>query len=533
VCNDRVLHTEMTADKSNVSAVVAEHVSKTFPSQKALDDVTFEVKAGEVHALLGANGSGKSTLIKILSGFHVPDEGSEVRVEGKPLPFGAGGASHEAGLRFVHQTLALIPEFNAVENIALDTGYTRPRWLDWKAQAAESRRLLDRLGVEMDIWRPLSQCRAVERTAVAIARVINLDHGHVSCVVLDEPTSRLPEPEVEQLFRIIRELRDSGIAVVYVTHRMDEVPRIADRVSVLREGRMQATEPTRDVTRERLVELIVGQSVARHRVTSTVRKAADAELLRVDGLSAGSVRDVSLTLREGEILGVVGLAGSGHEDIARALVGALKWDAGSVWLKGKRLLRLDPRAALECGIALGLSNTMAGSAVREFTVAENVTMSSLGRHHPRLRPLRKRSERRAADRWISDLDVRPPDPNLHYKLLSGGNQQKVILARCLATAPSVLVLENPTAGVDVGARQVVYGLIAEEAKRGLGVVVCSEDLEDVLSTCHRVLVIRAGQVVAVVEGKLDDRQLMSLAAHGVDDGDSPLHTRDRRVLADA
>jgi ribose transport system ATP-binding protein len=520
--------------KSNVPAVVAEHVSKTFPSQKALDDVSVDVRPGEVHALLGANGSGKSTLIKILAGFHVPDEGSEVWVQGRLLPFGNGRASHDAGLRFVHQTLALIAEFNAVENIALDTGYTRPHWLDWNAQAAESRRLLDRLGVEMDIWRPLSQCRAVERTAVAIARAINLDRGHVSCVVLDEPTSRLPEPEVEQLFRIIRELRDSGIAVVYVTHRMDEVPKIADRVSVLREGRMQATEPARDVTRERLVELIVGQSVARHHATPSARRRAgdEVDLLRVESLSAGNVRDVSFALREGEILGVVGLAGSGHEDIARALVGALAWDTGSVWLKGERLQELDPRTALERGIALGLSNTMAGSAIREFTITENVTMSSLGRHRPRLGPLRKQSERRAAARWIADLDVRPADPGARYKLLSGGNQQKVILARCLAVTPSVLVLENPTAGVDVGARQVVYRLIAGQAERGLGVVICSEDLEDVLSTCHRVLVIRAGRVVAAVEGKLDDRQLMSLAAHGA--GDEPsLNTPSRRVLSDA
>jgi ribose transport system ATP-binding protein len=513
--------TDMAESKSRdaaglVPAVVAEHVSKTFPSQKALDDVTFEVQPGEVHALLGANGSGKSTLIKILAGFHMPDDGSAVRIEGKPLPFGASRASHDAGLRFVHQTLALIPEFNAVENIALDTGYTRPRWLDWKAQAAESRRLLDRLGVDMDIWRPLSECRAVERTAVAIARAINVDGGHVSCVVLDEPTSRLPEPEVEQLFRIIRELRDSGIALVYVTHRMDEVQKIADRVSVLREGRMQATEPACDVTRERLVELIVGESVARHHARPTARQQADdtAELLRVSGLSAGSFRDISFSLREGEIVGVVGLAGSGHEDIGRALVGALEWESGEVWLKGTRLPALNPRTALKHGIALGLSNTAGGSAVREFTITENVTMSSLGRYHKRLGSLRKQQERRAADQWITDLDVRPADPRAHYKLLSGGNQQKVILARCLNVAPSVLVLENPTAGVDVGARQVVYGLIAEEAKRGLGLVVCSEDLEDVLSTCHRVIVIRAGRAVAVVDGELDDRQLMSLAATG-------------------
>ena len=205
----------------------------TFPAQRALDDVSLQIEAGEVHALLGENGSGKSTLIRILSGYHTPDPGSAIRIEGEPLHFGSPKSSHDAGLRFVHQHLALIGEFNAVENVALDTGYGRPGWIDWKAQAAETRRLLERLGVEMDIWQPLAQCRAVERTAVAIARAINTDHGRVTCVVLDEPTSRLPEPEVKQLFRIIRDLRDDGIAVIYVTHRLDEVTEIADRVSVL------------------------------------------------------------------------------------------------------------------------------------------------------------------------------------------------------------------------------------------------------------------------------------------------------------
>lgn len=503
----------------------AEHVSMTFPAQRALDDVSLRVVPGEVHALLGENGSGKSTLIKILSGYHTPDPGSFVRIEGQRLTFGSPKASHHAGLRFVHQHLALIPEFNAVENMALDTGYGRPQWIDWKAQAVETERLLARLNVEMDIWRPLSASRPVERSAVAIARAINTEHGRVTCVVLDEPTSRLPEPEVDQLFRIIRELRDAGIAIIYVTHRLDEVSGIADRVSVLRDGKKRGTVQGTEITRERMVELIVGEAIAKTHATHSraVNTGHGKCLLRVDEFAAGRFRDLSFSLMEGEIVGVVGLAGSGHEDIARALIGALPGDSGSVWVGDREFASLHPRKALELGIVLGLSNTVSGSAIKEFSVAENLTMASLGRYRPRFGPLRRRAERRDARRWIAELDVRPPDLDTAYGRLSGGNQQKVILGKCLNATPTVLLLENPTAGVDVRARQVIYRMILEQAKRGLGVLVCSADLEDVTSTCQRVIVIRAGKIVAVADGDYHERQLMSLAAHGVDgDGDASI-----------
>ena len=506
------------AQRASAPLIDAQHVSMTFPSQRALDDVSLQIEAGEVHALLGENGSGKSTLIRILSGYHTPDPGSAISIEGEALPFGSPKSSHDAGLRFVHQHLALIPEFNAVENMALDTGYGRPRWIDWSTQAAETRRLLERLNIEMDIWRPLGETRAVERTAVAIARAINTDHGRVTCVVLDEPTSRLPEPEVKQLFRIIRDLREHGIAVIYVTHRLDEVTEIADRVSVLRDGTRQGTVATRDATRDHIVEMIVGRSVARIRTAPAQADAAPLadDLLRVEGFSAGRFRDLSLSLRPGEILGVVGLAGSGHEDVARALVGAIPREAGRMWVGGEEVPSLEPRSALRRSMVLGLSNTLSGSAVKEFSVVENLTLGSLGSYRARLGPLRKRAELRDTRRWVAELDVRPSDPDAKYGLLSGGNQQKVILGKCLNIRPSVLLLENPTAGVDVGVREVIYQLIGERAKRGLGVVVCSTDLEDVSSTCHRVVVMRAGKAVAVVDGDCDEQQLMSLAAHGAE-----------------
>jgi ribose transport system ATP-binding protein len=505
-------------ERASGHLIDAQHVSMTFSGQRALDDVSLQINPGEVHALLGENGSGKSTLIRILSGYHTPDPGSVIRIENEPLAFGSPKISHRVGLRFVHQHLALVPEFNAVENIALDTGYGRPRWIDWKSQAAEARRLLARLGVEMDIWRPMSESRPVERSAVAIARAINTDHGRVTCVVLDEPTSRLPEPEVKQLFRIIRELRRDGMAVIYVTHRLDEVTEIADRVSVLRDGKRQGTISRAEVTRERIVEMIVGRAVERTRPASA--RSDDAlpgrELVRLERFSAGRFRDLSFSLAPGEILGVVGLAGSGHHDIARALVGSVPRDTGKMWIGGEEVKSLTPRSALRRGVVLGLSNTLSGSAVKEFNIGENMTLASLRRYRGRMGLLRKRAERHEARRWVRELDVRPPDVETRYAVLSGGNQQKVILGKCLNVRPSVLLLEDPTAGVDVGVRAVIYELIAERARQGLGVLVCSTDLEDVTSTCHRVIVIRAGRSVAIVDGSTDERRLMSLAAHGVD-----------------
>jgi ribose transport system ATP-binding protein len=502
----------------------------TFPAQRALDDVSLQVNRGEVHALLGENGSGKSTLIRILSGYHTPDSGGVIRIEGEPLPFGSPKTSHQRGLRFVHQHLALVPEFNAVENIALDTGYGSPHWIDWKSQAAEAQRLLARLGVEMDVWRPMSESRPVERSAVAIARAINTDHGRVTCVVLDEPTSRLPEPEVKQLFRIIRELRRDGTAVVYVTHRLDEVTEIADRVSVLRDGKSQGTISRTEVTRDRIVQMIVGRTVERTRPTARRPDAAlpGRELLLLDRLSAGRFRDLSFALAPGEILGIVGLAGSGHEDIARALVGAIPRNDGRILVGGDEVTSLTPRSALRRGLVLGLSNTLSGSAVKEFNVAENMTLASLRRYRGRVGPLRKRTERQEVRRWVTELDVRPSALDTKYAVLSGGNQQKVILGKCLNVRPSVLMLEDPTAGVDVGVRAVIYDLIAEQAKQGLGVLVCSTDLEDVTSTCHRVIVIRAGRSVAVVDGTTNEERLMSLAAHGVDaDDENSNHAEDQ------
>lgn len=509
-------------------ALDVHEISKSFQGQRVLHGVDLRIAPGEVHALLGENGSGKSTLIKVLAGYHEPDPGGGVWVAGERLALGSPTASAAAGLRFVHQRLAVIPELNAVENIALEAGYARSAMVDWEASGRRTQDLLDRLDVDIDIWRPMGELRAIDRSAVAIARAVR-DPDQVPLVVLDEPTASLPETEVRHLFKLIGELTSSGVAVLYVSHRLDEIFEISDRVSVLRDGRLQDTQPVAGLTRERLVATIVGSDqvagagpVARERDAGSATSDGRARLT-VERLTAGRLRELSLDVAPGEVVGVVGLAGSGRENVARALVGAIPCEGGQIAVSGEPVALSSPRDALAAGIVLGLGNTQPNSAVREFCVRENLTLSSLPRY-ARWGRLRRRAEACTARRWIAALDVRPADAERRYELLSGGNQQKTILGRCLEAEPQVLVLDEPTAGVDVGARRRIYELLAAEADRGLAIVVCSSDLEDIVSVCDRAVVVRGGRDVAEIgRERLDEHELL-LAITGGDETTSATGT---------
>jgi ribose transport system ATP-binding protein len=484
-------------------ALRIEHLSKTFPGQRALDDVSFQIERGEVHALLGENGSGKSTLIKILSGYHMPDPGSRIYVGGLELSPGTAKGSFASGLRFVHQHLGVIPEFNAIENVAIETGYTRPKFINWKSQARYTRELLDRLDVKMDIRKPLRDCRPVERSAVAIARALRDDGEGVQAIVLDEPTSSLPAAETKRLFRLIEQLSSSGVAIIYITHRLDEVFEVADRVSVLRDGKLQGTRDMDGLTRENLVNLIVGRNLAdsfENKPRDSGKVVRAGEVVRITDVCAERLHTFSLSASPGEIVGVVGIAGSGREDVARTLIGALPRESGQIHVDGKAVAPNRPRLAREAGIVLALSNTQPGSAISEFSVSENITLPALKSYKAGPHLLRKR-ESKTTTAWIKDLDIRPPRADQSYGLLSGGNQQKVILGKWLNCDPKVLVLDEPTAGVDVGARQLIYALIREKAATGIAVIVCSSDMEDFVSVASRAVVLRSGKQCAELEGE--------------------------------
>lgn len=511
----------MTAPADSDVAVRVANLSKTFPGQRALDGLSMEIRRGEVHALLGENGSGKSTLIKVLSGFHTPDHGGRVEIYGAALTFGSTGDSARLGLRFVHQNLGVIDQMTAVENVALTSGYrVRPGMpIRLREQGARVRALLDRLGVDVPLDRPLGACRAVDRSLVAIVRALDgldLERG---VLVLDEPTAALPPNEVEHLFDIVREVTRHGVTTIYVSHRLDEVFALADRVSVLRDGRMQGTRAIAELDHRSLVGMILGTASNRVRAEGAPERRhveRDPERsceprLRVDELRSPVLAGVSFSVAPGEVLGVAGLLGSGREELAYALVGAIPGATSSADLDGRPLPRvMNPARARRARIGLVPGNRRAGSAIGPLTVRENITITAL-RAVRRLGRISRRLENAVATRWLDALDVRPRDPERHFSLLSGGNQQKGILAKWFNIEPRVVLMDDPTAGVDVGARQAIYAVVRAQAAAGTSFVVCSSDHEDLVELCDRVLVLRDGGIGAELAG--DEIALESLLLH--------------------
>ncbi len=490
-------------------AVDIQRVSKTFPGQRALDDVAFSIRNGEIHALLGENGSGKSTLIKILAGIYTPDSGSEIEIDGEQLAFGSPRDSARRGLRFVHQDLGLIDELTAVENMALTWQYARTslHTIRWREQRRRTREMLDRLGVGVSVDRPIGDLRPVERTAIAIARALEQFTGRIRLLVLDEPTAALPPAEVDALFEILGEIRSQGIAVLYVSHRLDEIQRLADRATVLRDGRWQATVELSETSREELIDLIVGHepetsiiAVDGEGHVEPPTAAPGPELFRIEDLRGGRLDGVGFAVNEGEIVGVAGLTGSGREEVAEGIVGAIPGHVRLVDVRAGRVHDgMSPRKARDAGVVLVLPNRSAKAAVSELTARENVTLPSLGRFS-RLGFLRKGREALEALRLIEMLDVRPPRPEHLFAFFSGGNQQKLIFAKWLAITPRLMVLEDPTSGVDVGARARIYELIREQAVSGVGVVLVSSDIEDLVSVATTVHVIAHGRVGETLTG---------------------------------
>jgi ribose transport system ATP-binding protein len=500
---------ELTAPAGPDVLLDASEVSKTFGEQRALDRVSIRLRRGEVHAMVGENGSGKSTFIKILAGYHTADPGGRIGIDGQELPAGSPSGSHRLGLRFVHQNLGLVAEFDAADNIGLVAGYrTGPAGrIRVRAQRRRAAELIGRIGVSLDPAVPVGRLRPVERTAVAIARALDDRHGEIRLLVLDEPTAALPPAEVEALFRVVRDVAARGVTVLYVSHRLDEVLALVDVVSVLRDGRYQGTFPAQGLSRDQVVRHILGEAGAAVPAAGPPAGAGPPHpggagarpALEVRGLTARYLSGVDLAVGTGQIVGVAGLDGSGREELAGALGGAVPAAGTVVDADGRTLPALTARAARAHGIALVLPNWHPASAVREFDVRENVSLASLRRFAP-AGVVRRGRERQDTVSWLSDVDVRPRDPGKRYGLLSGGNQQKVIVARWLAARPRLLVLDDPTSGVDVGARAQIYRLLRAQAAAGIGVLLCSADLEDLVAVCDRVLCLVGGRVAAELVG---------------------------------
>jgi ribose transport system ATP-binding protein len=461
-------------------------LSKTFPGLRALHEVGLEVAAGEIVSVVGQNGSGKSTLVKILAGLHHPDPGARI----------------EAGeLRFIHQDLGLVPGLSTVENLAL--GGTQ-RWGEAlrPVRGREERRAaaaaVARFGGAFDVTRPVGELTAAERAIVAIARALDGWEAASGVLVLDEPTASLPARESARLFEAIRAVAAHGAGVLFISHRLDEVLDLSDRIVALRGGHVVADVAAAEVDHHRLVSLIVGRAVQ----DADVRHGAarGAPVLTVRDLCAPTLHGVTLEVHAGEIVGVAGLLGSGREQIAGTVAGAQRAIAGEVAVDGRRVAAGDPGAAIRAGIGLVPADRPRHGAVMTLSVRENLTLPMLA---PLRRPGRRldvRAERDEAAEWTRVVGLHPADPERAIATFSGGNQQKVVLAKWLRIRPRVLVLDEPTQGVDIGAKAAIYELVARAAAEGAAVLVASSDDKDLALLCDRVLVLRDGRIATELHG---------------------------------
>ena len=504
-----------TLDPPRADALRVSGLSKTFGATRALQEVSIEVRPGEIHALMGQNGSGKSTLIKLLAGYHRPDHGADAELDGVSFTIG-----HEVpdGIRFVHQDLGLVLELSAQDNLALHGGFARGfgRRVLWAEQEKETHRMLERFAVDIDIHRPLAEATPVERTVVAIAAALQGWHGGAGLLVLDEPTAVLPYDEVERLFEVVREVQRAGTAILYVSHRMDEIFELADRVTVLRGGKLVATRDIATLDPRALAGLMVGEDVDPDYRAPVAGKSQAPPVLELRNVRGRWLRGTDLTVHRGEILGIAGLAGAGVLELPYVISGhAPDRVSGEVRLPEQSEEWLDINSARDLNIPLVPADRQREGVIAEFAVSENLSLSILHRL-VRGRRLQHRKEASVVQDWTKKLEILAESPGAPISTLSGGNQQKVLVARCLATEPSILVLCEPTAGVDIGTRVAIYDLVAGLVKEGLTVIVSSSDEGDLLAMCTRIVVLRNGTVAQEMNGEGLTQQALISAIEGGD-----------------
>ncbi|MEW1913327.1 sugar ABC transporter ATP-binding protein [Kitasatospora sp. NPDC085895] len=490
---------------------------KEFPGVLALDDVDFRLFPGEVHALMGENGAGKSTLIKVLTGVH-PADGGEVALAGRPLRIAGPLQAQQAGISTVYQEVNLCPNLSVAENLFIGREPRRRGLIHWSELRRRAAASVAALDLDIDVTAPLESFSIAVQQLVAIARAVDVE---AKVLVLDEPTSSLDRDEVAQLFAVMRGLRERGVAILFVSHFLDQVYEICDRMTVLRNGRLEGEYLTRDLSQVQLVSRMIGAELADLEGLATASRRTDRPAPEQPFLTAeklgrrGAVEPYDLTVRPGEVVGLAGLLGSGRTEAARLLFGADHADSGTVRIDGRPAALRTPQAAVAHGIAFCSENRKSEGLVGELTVRENIVLA-LQASRGWLRPLSRTAQDDYALRWIRALNIRPGDPEALVRNLSGGNQQKVLLARWLITDPKLLILDEPTRGIDVGAKAEIQKLVADLAEKGMAVLFISAELEEVLRLSHRIGVLRDHRMVAQLanDGSLTPEHLMETIASG-------------------
>ncbi|MCX5661972.1 MAG: sugar ABC transporter ATP-binding protein [Planctomycetota bacterium] len=513
----------MATPESNPPLIEFDAVTKTFSGVTALHEVSLPIRRGECHALMGENGAGKSTLGKILAGIHGPDGGS-IRLDGRAVRFNSPRDARLAGVGMVHQELAFCPDLSVAENLALGRYPRRAGLLvDRRAMEAQARTMLDQVGADIDVRSPMRRLSTAQEQLVQIASAVG---AGARVIVFDEPTSSLAEPDAQRLFELLGRLRARGVTLIYVSHRMPEVLALCDRMTVLRDGRLVGTLDRAEATSDRLVEMMIGRALPAN--DATTRRAAAAQsstasppVLRVRGLaSAPRFADVSFDLRAGEILGLAGLVGSGRSEIARTIFGLDPRTAGEVEVDGKPLAPGSVDAAMAAGIGLAPEDRKRQGLVLNMSGLGNFSLAMLGRLRRRTGLLDHAAEKRLARDHFARLDVRTPSLLTPVATLSGGNQQKIVLARWLARDCRVLIVDEPTRGVDVGAKLAIHELLRKLAASGAAVLLISSELPELLALADRVLVMREGRTAGeLLRAEATQDRVLRLMA-GVEAGTS-------------
>ena len=464
------------------------NISKSFPGVKALEKVNFKVCAGSVHALMGENGAGKSTLMKVLMGMYHPD-GGKIVFDGKEITKYDQRQALEMGITMVHQELSYIPNMTIAENMFLGREITRTISVDQKAMLDQTKRLLDRVGIELDPKRLMKTLSVSERQMIEIAKCVSYN---AKIVIMDEPTSAITDKEVERLFAVIRDLKSEGVGIIYISHKMDEVLKISDEVTVLRDGNFIDTYKTEGTDMNKIIVSMVGREL--RKVFPQKNNVIGKEALRVENLERrGVFRQISFNVHQGEILGFAGLMGAGRTEIMRALYGLDKLDAGEIYVKGKKTAIRSPKDAIDRKIGLVNEDRKGVGLVLPLSVRKNLTLSNLDKYFKGA-TIRYKRETQLVDDMIGSLSIKTPSRDQIVKNLSGGNQQKVVLGKLLMDEAEILIMDEPTRGIDIGAKSEIYKLICDLAEKGKAVIVVSSEMPEILGLCDRIIVLHEGRI---------------------------------------
>ena len=484
------------------------HISKRFGATQALDDVSLTLYPGEVHALIGENGAGKSTLIKIMTGIYQPDQG-EITLNDQHIRVGNSQEAQAHGIAAIYQEPMVFPDLNVAENIFISHRDFGP-FVRWNSMFDEADKILDTLDIHLDVRQPARGLPLSAQQAVEIAKAISLE---ARILIMDEPTASLSIHEVNQLFKLVRRLREQGVAILFIGHRLEEVFEIADRVTVLRDGKWVSTKLREEVTVDSVIRDMVGREIDEFYVKST--SATDELLLEVDGLGReGVFQDVSFNVHRGEVLGFAGLVGSRRTDVGLALFGIEPATSGKILLRGEEVTIQSPEQALDVGIAYMTEDRRALGLSMPMSITTNITLPTLKRYLSSWRLVKTREENKTAERFRESLNIRTPSLQTQVKDLSGGNQQKVMLSKWLNADPQLLILDEPTRGVDVGAKADVHRLVDDLAASGMAIIVISSDLPEVLAMSDRILVMREGRSMGLFAQEEADQEVIMTAAMG-------------------